>query len=32
LAKLALTAFVGFGVSLLAQFAGTKLSTAAAAR
>jgi drug/metabolite transporter (DMT)-like permease len=28
--KLALTAFVGFGVSLLAQFAGTKLSTAAA--
>ena len=27
---LALTAFVGFGVSLLAQFAGTKLSTAAA--
>ena len=26
----ALTAFVGFGVSLLAQFAGTKLSTAAA--
>lgn len=28
--KLALTAFIGFGVSLLAQFAGTKLSTAAA--
>jgi drug/metabolite transporter (DMT)-like permease len=28
--KLALAAFVGFGVSLLAQFAGTKLSTAAA--
>jgi drug/metabolite transporter (DMT)-like permease len=28
--RLALTAFVGFGVSLLAQFAGTKLSTAAA--
>jgi drug/metabolite transporter (DMT)-like permease len=28
--KLSLTAFVGFGVSLLAQFAGTKLSTAAA--
>lgn len=28
--KLALTAFVGFGISLLAQFAGTKLSTAAA--
>lgn len=28
--QLALTAFVGFGVSLLAQFAGTKLSTAAA--
>jgi drug/metabolite transporter (DMT)-like permease len=28
--KLFLTAFVGFGVSLLAQFAGTKLSTAAA--
>jgi drug/metabolite transporter (DMT)-like permease len=28
--KLVLTAFVGFGVSLLAQFAGTKLSTAAA--
>ena len=28
--KLALTAFAGFGVSLLAQFAGTKLSTAAA--
>jgi drug/metabolite transporter (DMT)-like permease len=28
--KLALTALVGFGVSLLAQFAGTKLSTAAA--
>jgi drug/metabolite transporter (DMT)-like permease len=28
--KLALTAFVGFGVSLLAQFAGTKLSSAAA--
>ena len=28
--ELALTAFVGFGVSLLAQFAGTKLSTAAA--
>jgi drug/metabolite transporter (DMT)-like permease len=28
--KLALTAFVGFGVSLLAQFVGTKLSTAAA--
>src|SRR5512137_2852350 len=28
--KLGLTAFVGFGVSLLAQFAGTKLSTAAA--
>ncbi|HZY40935.1 MAG TPA: DMT family transporter [Anaerolineae bacterium] len=28
--KLALTAFVGFGVSLLAQFAGTKFSTAAA--
>jgi len=28
--KLALTAYVGFGVSLLAQFAGTKLSTAAA--
>jgi len=27
---LALTAFVGFGVSLLAQFTGTKLSTAAA--
>jgi drug/metabolite transporter (DMT)-like permease len=27
---LALTAFVGFGISLLAQFAGTKLSTAAA--
>ncbi len=27
---LALTSFVGFGVSLLAQFAGTKLSTAAA--
>jgi drug/metabolite transporter (DMT)-like permease len=28
--KLALAAFVGFGVSLLAQFAGTRLSTAAA--
>jgi drug/metabolite transporter (DMT)-like permease len=28
--RLALTAFVGFGISLLAQFAGTKLSTAAA--
>src|SRR5512143_1427394 len=28
--KLAVTAFVGFGISLLAQFAGTKLSTAAA--
>jgi drug/metabolite transporter (DMT)-like permease len=28
--KLALTAFIGFGVSLLAQFAGTKFSTAAA--
>ena len=28
--QLALTAFVGFGVSLLAQFGGTKLSTAAA--
>ncbi len=28
--KLALTAFVGFGISLLAQFTGTKLSTAAA--
>ncbi len=28
--KLALTSFVGFGVSLLAQFAGTKLSTSAA--
>ncbi len=28
--RLALTAFVGFGVSLLAQFAGTKFSTAAA--
>ncbi|MBI5565457.1 MAG: DMT family transporter [Chloroflexi bacterium] len=28
--QLALTALVGFGVSLLAQFAGTKLSTAAA--
>ena len=28
--RLALTAFVGFGVSILAQFAGTKLSTAAA--
>lgn len=27
---LALTSFVGFGISLLAQFAGTKLSTAAA--
>jgi drug/metabolite transporter (DMT)-like permease len=28
--RLALTAFVGFGISLLAQFAGTKFSTAAA--
>src|SRR5512139_4225211 len=28
--RLALTAFIGFGVSLLAQFAGTRLSTAAA--
>jgi drug/metabolite transporter (DMT)-like permease len=28
--RLAVTSFVGFGVSLLAQFAGTKLSTAAA--
>jgi drug/metabolite transporter (DMT)-like permease len=28
--KLVLTAFIGFGVSLLAQFTGTKLSTAAA--
>lgn len=28
--NLALTAFVGFGISLLAQFAGTQLSTAAA--
>jgi drug/metabolite transporter (DMT)-like permease len=28
--RLALVAFVGFGISLLAQFAGTKLSTAAA--
>jgi drug/metabolite transporter (DMT)-like permease len=28
--RLALAAFVGFGVSLLAQFAGTRLSTAAA--
>src|SRR5512135_1898519 len=28
--RLALTAFVGFGISLLAQFAGTRLSTAAA--
>ncbi len=28
--RLVLTAFVGFGVSLLAQFTGTKLSTAAA--
>src|SRR5512143_4117275 len=28
--KLAVTALVGFGVSVLAQFAGTKLSTAAA--
>jgi drug/metabolite transporter (DMT)-like permease len=28
--KLALASFVGFGISLLAQFAGTKLSTAAA--
>jgi drug/metabolite transporter (DMT)-like permease len=27
---IALTSFVGFGISLLAQFAGTKLSTAAA--